>query len=283
MGFALNPSEIGIWGPSLPSLPASRKHAHSLRMEQLRLAFLRSPSFLEQAWSKLLPRLQRTWPSKLCASTYSLHSHTSSEFSLALGVSNALTLANSELWSKEVSRTIGFIERTARIDVEQLVATCPPLKEGRALRRAFYDAMAVQMQDMCPSLSPIGADPAQCSLHVQAAIAWWTASPDTFLPRGPFRLAWAAHLCLPAFPPSLRCHYRPLATGIRCHAALGQHSGHVHSCAHGPRQRRHSILHDAWLSLCRAARWHAETEQQVRTGDDVFHRADIMAAAPDGT
>ena len=40
---------------------------------------------------------------------------------------------------------------------------------------------------------------------------------------------------------------------------------------------------DAWLGLFKAAHWHADIEQVVRTGEDAFHRVDIAAAAPHGT
>ena len=53
---------------------------------------------------------------------------------------------------------------------------------------------------------------------------------------------------------------------------------HVHNCAYGPRQKRHNVVRDAWLGLLRAAHWHADIEQVVRTGEDAFHRA-----ALDGT
>ena len=87
----------------------------------------------------------------------------------------------------------------------------------------------------------------------------------------------------PCFAPEQRCNCRPLSTGRACSAALGHHSVHVHTCAFGPRQRRHNTIRDAWLALLTAAHWHADIEQIVRTGEDAFHRADIAAAAPDGT
>ena len=65
------------------------------------------------------------------AALHSLHG------ALALGVSKALTLSNSETWSGEVSHTIGFVERTANIDVEQLLATRPPLKQGRGVTKCI--------------------------------------------------------------------------------------------------------------------------------------------------
>ena len=38
-----------------------------------------------------------------------------------------------------------------------------------------------------------------------------------------------------------------------CSAALGHYGVHVHSCAFGPRQRRHNAMRDAWSSLIKAA------------------------------
>ena len=202
---------------------------------------------------------------------------------LALNDSHSLTLANSETWSAEVSQAIAFVERVSHIDVEQIAGPRPPARQGRALRRHFYDAMAKQLRDMLPQLIPSGQDDESQALHIRAILAWYTASPDTHLPRGPFRLAFATHLGLPVFEPEQRCMYRPLATGRACSAALGQHGNHVHACAYGPRQRRHNSVRDAWATIIKAARWRCESEQIVRTGDDSFHRADLVATAPDGT
>ena len=203
---------------------------------------------------------------------------------LALNDSHSLTLANSETWSSEVSKAIAFVERVSHIDVEQIAGPRPPARQGRILRRHFrYDAMAKQLRDMLPHLTPSGQDDESQALHVRAVLAWYTASPDTHLPRGPFRLAVATHLGLPVFEPEQRCSYRPLTTGRACSAALGQHGSHVHTCAYGPRQRRHNSIRDAWATIIRAARWRCETEQVVRTGDGAFHRADLIATAPDGT
>ena len=44
-----------------------------------------------------------------------------------------------------------------------------------------------------------------------------------------------------------------------------------------------TITWDAWLALLKAAHWHADIEQVVRTGEDAYHRADITAASPEGT
>ena len=85
------------------------------------------------------------------------------------------------------------------------------------------------------------------------------------------------------FAPEQRCAYRPLSTGRACQHPLGHHSVQVHNCACGPRKRRHNVVRDAWLALLKAAHWHADIEQVIRTGEDAFHRADITAAAPDGT
>ena len=57
--------------------------------------------------------------------------------SLALCDSHSLSLANSETWSDEVSRAIGFVERVSRLDVEVLLASKAPLRQRRLLRRAF--------------------------------------------------------------------------------------------------------------------------------------------------
>ena len=136
---------------------------------------------------------------------------------------------------------------------------------------------------MLPGLAPSGVDSSSQSLHIRYLLAWYVASPDTFLPRGAFRLAWASHLRLPVFAPEQRCQYRPLSTGRACSAALGHHNVHVHTCAFGPRQRRHNSIRDVWMTLLKAAHWHADSDQLVRTGDDTYHRADITAASPDGT
>ena len=44
-----------------------------------------------------------------------------------------------------------------------------------------------------------------------------------------------------------------------------------------------TAFRDAWIALLKAAHWHCDTEQLVRTGDATHHRADITAAGPDGT
>ena len=75
---------------------------------------------------------------------------------LALNDSHSLTLANSETWSSEVSKAIGFLERISHIDVEQVAGPRPPARQGRILRRHFYDAMAKQLRDMLPQLWPSG-------------------------------------------------------------------------------------------------------------------------------
>ena len=202
---------------------------------------------------------------------------------LALNDNAALSLGNSETWSDEIGSAIGFLERVSGIDVETLAAPKPPRRQGRVIRDHFYEALARQLWDMSPGLRASGTDQTSMSLHTRYLLAWYVASPDTFLPFSAFRLAWASHLRLPVFAPEQRCAYRPLSTGRACQQPLGTHSVHVHNCAFGPRQRRHNIVRDAWLALLKAAHWHADTEQLVRTGDNAFHRADLTAAAPDGT
>ena len=202
---------------------------------------------------------------------------------LALNDNATLSLGNSETWSDEIGSAIGFLERVSGIDIETIASPKPPRRQGRVIRAHFYDAMAKQPYDMVPGLQPAGKDAASLSLHVRWLLAWYVASPDTFLPFAAFRLAWASHLRLPVFASEQRCAYHALSTGRACSHPLGRHSAHVHSCAFGPRQRRHNVVRDAWLSLLRNAYWHADIEQLVRTGDDTHHRADISATAPDGT
>ena len=161
-------------------------------------------------------------------------------------------------WSLEVGRAIAFVERVSHLDVEP---PRPPTTQGRALRRHFYDALSKQLCDMMPQLTPSGQDDESQALHVRALLAWYVASPDTHLPRGPFRLAWATHLSLPVFALDQRCAYRPLATGRACSAALGHHGVHVHTCAFGHRQRRDSAVRDAWASLIKAAQWRYESNK----------------------
>ena len=117
-----------------------------------------------------------------------------------------------------------------------------------------------------------------------AVMAWYTASPDTHLPRGPFRLALgqpprtscvraATEVCLPpiGYRTSLLRSFRTVwmpcpylrlwpddSDGTTPYATLGQ-------------------------DVLKAARWRCETEQVVRTGEGTFHRADLVATAPDGT
>ena len=187
---------------------------------------------------------------------------------LALNDSHSLSLGNSETWPQEIGRAVVFVERISHIAVERIAGPWPPSRQGKAFRRQFYsDALAKQLHDLMPQLSPSGADAESHALHVRTVMAWYVASSDTHLPRGPFRLAWATHLGLPAFESEQQCNYCPLATGRPCAAPLGQHGTHVHSCAFGPRQRRINAVRDAWSSLIRAARWRCETEQVVRTGE----------------
>ena len=101
---------------------------------------------------------------------------------LALNDNAALSLGNSETWSYEVGRAIAFLERSSGIDVETVAAPKPPGRQGREIRKHFYEAMAKQLHDMVPGLVPTGKDAPSLSLHVRFLLAWYVASPDTFSP-----------------------------------------------------------------------------------------------------
>ena len=202
---------------------------------------------------------------------------------LALSDHGRLSLANTDSWTMEVAAAIGHLEARSGINVEDLVAGKPTHKQGRLVRLAFYDALATRRNVDSAWLSPPPGEPVLKRLQTQAGLAWFTASPHTFLPYGPFRLAFATHLRLPVFERGQRCQYRPLSSGIPCHQQLGPYCCHVHTCAYGPRMRRHDRLRNAWAELAREAGWHVGLEQLVRTHDGATHRADIVATSPEGT
>ena len=135
---------------------------------------------------------------------------------LALSDHGRLNLSNMDSWTADVAVSIGYLETTARINVEDPVAGKPTHKQGRIVRLAFYD-------------TPLG-EPAMRRLQTQAGLAWFTASPQTFLPHGPFRLAFTTHLRLPVFNQGQRYQYRPLSSGLPCNQQLGPYCCNAHVC-----------------------------------------------------
>ena len=115
-----------------------------------------------------------------------------------------------------MSAAVGFLERISGLNVEPEISSRPPRHQGRTLRKVFNSKLAQQQQKMTPSFQVPGSDVRQRSLQVRAGMACFTASPATFLPLGPLRLAWATHLRLPVFQMGQRCMYRPLATVLPC-------------------------------------------------------------------
>ena len=210
---------------------------------------------------------------------------------LALNDSHSLTLANSETWSCEVSQGhCGSLSAVSHIDVEsKLQDHVLPLVRAVLLRRQFYDAMAKQLlYDMLPQLRPcrsmtMSPKPCMC----RAVMAWYTASPDTHLPRGPnSALPLRQHLGLPpVFAPDQRCCCRPSGYGS---PLLNRTGPAWKSCAHtvpmAPASADTTSVRDAWAAIIKTAHWRCDTEQVVRTGEGTCpHRADLVATAPDGT
>ena len=64
------------------------------------------------------------------------------------------------------------------------------MRQGRILRKSFYDAMSLRLHDLNPGLVPSGQDEPTKALHIKASLAWYTASASTLLPLGAWRLSW---------------------------------------------------------------------------------------------
>ena len=152
-------------------------------------------------------------------------------------------------------------------DLAQAVAHLEPQAKARRVRELFYERKAQQMRDICPWLTPPSLPrPSNADIgwrwQLQCQMSWYVAGQ--------------------------RCHYTPLTTGRRCNHQLGQHSDHVHACAHtqAASVRRHNRMRDVWHQLCRQAGWHAQTEQLVFTRDGTCKRGErapsthVMSPSP---
>ena len=184
--------------------------------------------------------------------------------------------------------TVGlWILQLSGISVEAVYHAHVPRRRAKALRDAFYDALARRLSPDIPWLhAPVitpGPDaPSLRSFQTRVAMAPYLAFPWTFLSRPALRLWLATHLGLAVFAPEQRCSYVPVSSGRSCQAALGSHSHHVHHCAHGPRLRRHNQLCRTWTLLLRRAGWHVQTEQNIPLLGGDAKRADLVAVSPTG-
>ena len=187
----------------------------------------------------------------------------------------------------DMNHAFEHLAHQARADLRPLIAHLEPHRQARKLRELFYDKLSLVMFDVCPWLQPPGLPDTKDGdityrWMLRCQMSWYTGTPHLLLPRGPLRHAMACHLGLPVFMPGQRCHYTPVTTGRRCNQQLGQHSDHVHTCAHGPSMRRHNKLRDAWADLCREAGWHTQIEQLVFVSPETCKRADLVTLSPDG-
>ena len=127
---------------------------------------------------------------------------------------------------------VSHIQDTSGISVEAIFHAHVAHRRAKALRDAFYDALARRLSPATPWLhAPVltsGPDaPTLRSFQTRVAMAPYLASPYTFLSRPALRLWIASHLGLPVFAPEQRCSYVPVSSGRCCTEALGLHS---HSC-----------------------------------------------------
>ena len=182
-----------------------------------------------------------------------------------------------------------YLEHQAGKPLRPLIEHLAPHRMGHRLRSEFYEAIRLQMLDLCPWLEPPPLPQAGSTepeipyrWQIRAVLAWYLPTSRHLLTDAPFRFAIQKHLGLPIFEGGQRCAYTPLATGRRCHHALGAYSDHVFTCAQGPGLRRHNRLRDVWVRLCRQAGWHTDPEQLVYVASGETKRADFVTLSPEG-
>ena len=106
------------------------------------------------------------------------------------------------------------VQTTSGISVEALYHAHVPHRRAKALRDAFYAALARRLAPAIPWLhAPVltpGPDASTLrSFQTRVAMAPYLASPHTFLSRPALRLWIANHLGLPVFASEQRCTYIP--------------------------------------------------------------------------
>ena len=112
---------------------------------------------------------------------------------LALNDSHSLSLGNSETWSAEVSRAVGFLERVSCIDVDMIAPKQARQGPSQTILQYLYQTSPGSHATACSCLS--GMLPRQTPTSLGGA----------------FHLAWATHLGQAHFAPQQRCAYRHLA------------------------------------------------------------------------
>ena len=149
---------------------------------------------------------------------------------------------------------------------------------GRRLRNAVYSYIGIQLRTDSPWLLPPAWEVPDDLSKPQAtqlrwALSWWTATPATYLPQEPLKLAFRRHIGAAVFEPDQNCYYAPLRTGCLCNTPLGI----FNSCAQGPRLHRHHAVVRVWQNLLQSAGYHVQIEQELLLHDNTTHRADLIA------
>ena len=152
---------------------------------------------------------------------------------------------------------------------------------ARRIRQAVYSYIGLQLCTDAPWLLPPARDVPDDLAKPQAiqlrwALSWWTATPTTYLPHEPLKLAFRRHIGAAVFAPDQNCSYAPLRTGCICNT-VGLYSGHVNSCAQGPHLYRHHAVVRVWQDLLRTAGYHVQLEREILLHDNTTHRADLIA------
>ena len=138
--------------------------------------------------------------------------------------------------------------RLTGVDALSATAHLPPHRRPAHLRRLVYEALAQRMTAACPWLLAPPLDAAALKAGVtlrfqyRLLMGWYEAMGSHLLTAPVLRHALATHCRLPLFPVPGRCQYVTLTSGTPCTHALDPHGSHVHTCAFGPRQRRHDMM-----------------------------------------